>query len=672
MFFILKEKIEKILIAAVTLSFLEKEVSWFSQNFNEIERSRRSHDWYRRNTEIFEAGQKIKLSEFLRRIAELGYTKVWETGNRGEFSQRGGVVRIFPINSDGIIAVEFEGNFIAEIFVTPPTPLTLRGAEDGSAPLKVRGARGVMKYGDGATQFHSGDYVVHIDHGIGIFKRDTEEDFVIEYAAPRRQPNGSQAGKLKSEHGEPDLLFVPKKEIKRLSPYLGFKKPEIHRLGTPIWNITKRKAKEDIIAFAKELLASLAARKIVTRPPYHQNKEMEEELVANFPHEHTVDQSKAIAEVLGDMALGVPMERVLTGDVGFGKTEVAIAAALRAALNDRQVAVLAPTTILADQHFDVFRERLKGFGVEIARLTRLEDSSETKNILKKLESGALDIVIGTHKILGKSLKFKRLGLLIIDEEQKFGVAHKERFKKLIPELDILSLSATPIPRTLNIALSGIQPISSIETAPAGKSEIKTFVLPKNKKIMKEAIEAELARSGQIYFLANRIHKMPVLIEEINSLRTRARVAVLHGRMKDETIIKTMHDFRAHKYDLLLSTTIIENGMDLSNVNTLIVEDSTRFGLSQAHQLRGRIGRGKNEGFAYFLYPTHKLKEKAAERLEALERFSWLGAGLEIAKRDLEIRGAGNILGKAQSGIAYRVGLNLYYELLEEAVAELKN
>ncbi|MDP2669336.1 MAG: helicase-related protein [bacterium] len=635
----------------------------------EIEKSRTEHDWYRRNTEIFEIGQKIKLSEFLRRIAELGYTKVWEAGNRGEFSQRGGAVRIFPINSESLCTVEFEGNLISEI--TPSNPPYFKGDEKKNAPLKVRGAGGVMK---------PGDYVVHIDHGIGIFRGERDDDYVIEYAAPRRQPNGSQAGKQKSEHGDPDLLFVPKKEIKRLSPYLGFKKPEIHRLGTPIWNITKRKAKEDIIAFAKELLASLAARKIVTRPPYHPDRELEEELVANFPHEHTADQSKAIAEVLGDMALGVPMERVLTGDVGFGKTEVAVAAALRAALNNRQVAVLAPTTILADQHFDVFSERLKRFGVEVARLTRLESPEQIKKILKKIEIGAVDVVIGTHKILGKNLMFKNLGLLIIDEEQKFGVAHKERFKKLIPELDVLSLSATPIPRTLNIALSGIQPISSIETAPAGKSEIKTFVLPKpalgrsvsgGNNIIKTAIEFELKRGGQIYFLANRIHKIPRLIEEINSLRTRARIAVLHGRMKDEQIIGTMHDFRAHKYDLLLSTTIIENGMDLSNVNTLIVEDSTRFGLSQAHQLRGRIGRGKNEGFAYFLYPTHKLKEKAAERLEALERFSWLGAGLEIAKRDLEIRGAGNILGKAQSGIAYRVGLNLYYELLEEAVAELK-
>lgn len=669
----LKEKIEKILIVAVIPSFLEKGADWFLQNFGEIEKSRRENEWYRRNTEIFEIGQNLKLSEFLRKIAELGYAKVWEARNRAEFSQRGGVIHIFPINLDEIISVEFEGNSIMEI--TLLAPLTLRGESNEVIykninkfrPLKVRGQRS----GGYETVFRSGDYVVHIDHGIGIFRGEKEDDFIVEYASPKI------AGKI----APPDMLYVPKTQTKRLSPYLGFKKPEIHRLGTPIWNITKKKAKENIIEFAKELLKSLAARKVVLRTPYIQHKETEDELRAEFAHEHTFGQSKAISEVFSDMSKDEPMERVVTGDVGFGKTEVAIFASLRAAENNRQTALLCPTTILADQHYEVFKERLSGFGVEIARLTRLEDGARIKEISRKLENGSIDIVIGTHKILGKDLIFKNLGLLIIDEEQKFGVAHKEHFKKLFPALDVLTLSATPIPRTLNIALSGIQPISSIETAPLGKSEIKTFVLPKpaldrsasgGNNIVKAAIEFELNRGGQIYFLANRIHKMPQILEEIKSLRTNARVATLHGRMKDEIIIKTMHDFRAHKFDLLLSTTIIENGMDLSNVNTLIVEDSTRFGLSQAHQLRGRIGRGKNEGFAYFLYPTHKLKEKAAERLEALERFSWLGAGLEIAKRDLEIRGAGNILGRAQSGIAYRVGLNLYYELLEEAIGELRN
>jgi len=598
---------------------------------------------------FFEIGQQIKLSKFLRNIVELGYTKVWETQNRGEFSQRGGIIHIFPINSDKIYAIEFEGNFLAEIFVTPSTPLTLRG-EKSSSPLKVRGQR--------SGGYEIGDYVVHIDHGIGIFRGEQNDDLMIEYAPPKNRPNS------------PDLLFVPKKEIKRIQPYLGFQKPEVHRLGTPAWAFTKKKAKEDIAAYAKELLKILSERKIASRAPYAEYKELEEELIADFPHEYTPDQKKTLEEIFSDMSKSAPIERVLTGDVGFGKTEVALLVAFRAVLNQKQAAVLVPTTILADQHYEVFKKRLEKFGVEIARLTRLESPIKIKEIFKKIESGSVDIVIGTHKLLGKNINFKNLGLLIIDEEQKFGVAQKEKFKKINPALDILTLSATPIPRTLHLALSGIRAISTIETPPEGRTEIKTFVIPKNKKIMKEAIDFELARGGQIYFLANRIHKIPRLLEELERL-TNAKMGVLHGRMPEKNIVRAMHDFRAGKIDILVSTTIIENGLDLSNVNTLIVEDATRLGLSQAHQLRGRIGRGDREAFAYFLYSAQKLKERAAERLEALERYSWLGAGLELAKRDLEIRGAGNILGRAQSGVAYRIGLNLYFELLEEVIGELK-
>ena len=620
------------------------------KNFREIEENRATNQFWRRNAAIFETGQNIKLSEFLRSVAELGYTKVWETEHRGEFSQRGGIVHIFPINSDKIYAIEFEGNFVASV-----SEQIQKFSEARRSPPRFGEGLSAKKI----TGFANGDYVVHIDHGIGIFRGEKNEDFIIEYAPPRDRPNS------------PDLLFLPKKEVKRIQPYLGFKKPEIHRLGTPTWAFTKKKAKEDIIAYAKELLKILSERKMASRVPYAEHKESEEELIADFPHEYTTDQKKALEEIFSDMSKGVPIERVLTGDVGFGKTEIAMLAAFRAVLNQKQAAVLAPTTILADQHCEVFKKRLEKFGVEIARLTRLESPVKIKEIFKKIESGGIDIVIGTHKLLGKNINFKNLGLLIIDEEQKFGVAQKEKFKKTNPALDILTLSATPIPRTLHLALSGIRAISIIETPPEGRMEIKTFVLPKNKKIMKEAIDFEIARGGQIYFLANRIHKIPRILEEIKNLKTSAKIGVLHGRMLETKIIKTMRDFRECKLNLLVSTTIIENGLDLSNVNTLIVEDSTRLGLSQAHQLRGRIGRGDREAFAYFLYPAQKLKERAAERLEALERYSWLGAGLELAKRDLEIRGAGNILGKAQSGVAYRIGLNLYFELLEEAVAGLK-
>jgi len=654
----LKDKIDKILIAAVIPSFLEKGGGLFSKSFEEIEKSRHKNPYIARNTLIAETGQKIKLSEFLRNIAELGYTKVWEAERKGEFSQRGGIIHVFPINSETPCSIEFAGNYIMEI--TPSIPLTLRGRANSDAPLKIRGARGVMKSSVGyEIEFRLGDYVVHLDHGIGIFRGENENDFIIEYAPP------------KDRASSPDILYIPKHLIKKLSPYLGFKKPAIHRLGTPTWSFTKKKAKEDIIAFAKELLKTLAERRGLERPPYESFYELEEELIADFPHEYTPDQKRVLREIFEDMAKPDPMDRILTGDVGFGKTEVAVLAAFRAVLNKKQVAVLAPTTILADQHADVFKRRLCAFGVEVERLTRLEIPESLKKIFKKAGEGKIDIIIGTHKILTKDLKFKDLGLLIVDEEQKFGVLHKEKLKKELPSLDILTLSATPIPRTLNLALSGLRKISSIETAPESRLEIKTYTLPKNQKIIKEAIRFELQRNGQIYFLANRIHKIPALLDELKSLKIKMRIGILHGRMNEEMIVRTMHNFRERKIDLLVSTTIIENGLDLSNVNTIIVEDSTKLGLAQAHQLRGRIGRGEKEAFAYFLYPAQKLKEKAAERLEALERYSWLGAGLELAKKDLEIRGAGNILGRAQSGIAFRIGLNLYFELLKEAVGELK-
>ena len=620
------------MIAAVTPPFLEKGVFEYSA---ETEKLRNSNSWYERHTYVLEKNLQIQLSNFLRKLAELGYSKVWEAKNKGEFSQRGGIIRIFPINADKVYAIEFDGNAIFEI------------AQNENSQISSRSPK-FANFG-----FVKKDYVVHIDHGIGILKDETETDFILEYAAG-------------------DTLHVPKSSAtKRLSPYLGLKKPHIHRLGTPLWSLTKKKAKEDIVAFAKELLQILAKRKMEERPPYHAFIEQEDELEASFEHIDTPDQKKAIAEILSDMESIVPMDRILTGDVGFGKTEVALRAAFRAILNNKQVALIAPTTILADQHLGVAKKRLEQFGVSIAKVSRLEEDGEIKKIFEKAKNGSLDILIGTHKLLGKNLEFKNLGLLIIDEEQKFGVAHKEHFKKINPALDILTLSATPIPRTLNTALSGITNISSIETAPIGKMGITTYVLPKNKKIIKDAIESELKRDGQIYFLANRIHKMPQILEEIKSLKTKAKIGMLHGRMGEKNIIKTMRDFRAKKFNLLLSTTIIENGLDISEANTLIVEDATKLGLSQSHQLRGRIGRGAKDAHAYFLYPARRLKEKAAERLEALERYSWLGAGLEIAKQDLEIRGAGNILGKAQSGIAYRVGLNLYFQLLEETVKELE-
>ncbi len=516
---VLKNEIEKLLIVAVIPPLLEKGASWFLHNRKTIEEERATSPFWKRNTVIVEIGEKRIISEFLRTLTELGYTKAWEAARIGEFSQRGGTVHLFPINEDQLITIEFEGNYVLHIDQNLALENSLSLGVLDQKNQSSRRTRSPMASRPHAHNFHSqgfglspGDYVVHIDHGIGIFGGENDDDFVIEYAAG-------------------DKLFVPKKEIKRLAPYLGFKKPHVSRLGTPLWSLTKKKAKEDIVAYAKELLAVLAERKTVTRVPYAAHPAEEEELEASFLHEDTPDQKKALLEIFADMAKPEPMDRVLTGDVGFGKTELALRAAFRSILNGKQVALLAPTTILADQHHQVFTERLAPFGIETVRLTRLESAPAVSNIKKRLRSGSIDIVIGTHKLLGKEIEFKNIGLLVVDEEQKFGVAHKERFKKEYPALDILTLSATPIPRTLNMALSGIAAISTIETAPQGRMEVQTFVLPKNKRVIEEAIRHELARGGQIYFLANRIHRMPKLIMEIEALKIKMNIATLHGRMK---------------------------------------------------------------------------------------------------------------------------------------------
>ena len=649
--------------------FLEKGGGLFSLTPNDIQKETKHNPWLARNIYIIEVGQKISLSAFLRKLAELGYTKAWETRYRGEFSQRGGIVYVFPINADAPYTIEFEANDIVSI-ASPQKPRSWPIVDSQGEPMRLRRKPPASHQERGfvAPLFYPGDYIVHIDHGIGIFRGENATDYIIEYAAPAGRPN------------VPDLLFVPKNKreqhqmlLTRVQPYLGLKKPTIHRLGTSVWALTKKKAKEDIIAYAKTLLETIARRHHITRQPYLAYTEQEEGLETSFLHEDTQDQKRALVEIFKDLSKSYPMDRILTGDVGFGKTEVALRAAQRIILNGKQVVVLAPTTILADQHYQLFKSRLESFGIEIRRLTRLENKKEVDGTLKGLRENSVDMIIGTHKVLGKNVVLKNPGLLIIDEEQKFGVAHKEHFKKLYPPIDILTLSATPIPRTLHLGLSKIQSLSHITTPPKGRQGIKTFVLPKNPRAIKEAIEFELARGGQIYFLANRIHKIPQLVEEIKKLKLHhPKIAVLHGRMNEKQIIQTMHDFRDYKIDILISTTIIENGLDISHANTLIVEDATKLGLTQAHQLRGRIGRSDKEACAYFLYPSHNLSDRAAERLETLERYAWLGAGIEIAKRDLELRGCGNILGKAQSGVAYKVGLNLYFQMLEEVMQELKN
>ena len=638
---------QEILIAGVTPSFLERGDLPFEENLEQYKNLRLENSFWRRNSAVLETGAKKNPSGLARELSDLGYEHYRGEVHKGEFFQQGGLITIFPINHKNPVTIEFSGNVISGIEDAKIVP------HENIFP-KISGHK-----------LEPGDYVVHEDHGIGIFRGVEKDYFVMEYAAARKGGPASTRS-LVGRGGQPDRLLVPERMRKKISPYLGLKNPQISRLGTPLWIQTKKKAREDIMKFASELLELYKKRSGAARPPYLPDA-LEKEIWNKFDYVETESQTRALEEIFKDFSKDAPMERLLVGDVGFGKTEVALRAALRVALAGKQVALLAPTTVLADQHTELFKKRLGNSGIEAERFTRLESKKRAREILEKLAKGAIDILVGTHRVLSKNLNFKSLGLLIIDEEQRFGVKQKEVLKKRYPEVDILYLSATPIPRTLAFSLSKIRPLSAISDPPPGRLAIMTFVLPRSEKIIKEAVRKELARAGQVYFLASRISKIPAFLETIKDFFPKIKTGALHGRMPEEEIIKTMRAFREGEIKILISTTIIENGLDISSVNTLLAEDATRLGLAQAHQLRGRIGRGDKQAYAYFLYPSKKLAQQAARRLETLLEFQELGAGFEIAKRDLELRGAGNILGREQSGVMNRIGWNLYFQYLSQSL-----
>ena len=436
--------------------------------------------------------------------------------------------------------------------------------------------------------------------------------------------------------------------------------------------LTKKKAKEEVIAFAKELLEVYAKRETSFRQAYPLFNEAESILQSSFPFTETQDQLKSLDDINKDLSSSRPMDRILSGDVGFGKTEVALRAAVRVALSGKQVALIAPTTILAFQHFELFRKRLKDFPIEVGFLSRLVKPQQIKKEKQKIQEGRTNIIIGTHRLLSSDLEFQDLGFLIIDEEQRFGVRHKEKLKHLKNNIDILSLSATPIPRTLYLGLSGLRAVSELKTPPPEKLATQTFVLPFSWDKLREAVLLEKSKKGQVYLLYNRIAVLEKIRQKLKKIVPEIKVSVIHGRMPEQELLKSIMDFREQKTDLLLATTIIENGLDISNANTLLVIDAFRLGLSEAHQLRGRIGRKNLPSYAYFFYSRSKtLGDKASERLRILKKYQHLGAGMQIAKKDLELRGAGNILGKAQSGTINSIGLNLYLEMLSRTLEELK-
>ncbi|NLC62683.1 MAG: transcription-repair coupling factor [Thermoanaerobacterales bacterium] len=515
----------------------------------------------------------------------------------------------------------------------------------------------------GWQELNVGDYVVHTVHGIGRY-----------LGVETLEVEGNKKDYFALNYSGGDKLYVPTNQVDLIQKYIGSEEtaPKISRLGGNEWSRAKSKVKDSIKEMAEELIKLYAKRQAIKGYAFSPDTPWQKEFEDLFPYEETPDQLTAIEEVKNDMESDRPMDRLLCGDVGYGKTEVAMRAAFKAVMDSKQVAVLVPTTILAEQHFHTFSERFDSFPVKVEVLSRFKSSSEQKQILKSLRSGELDIIIGTHRLLQKDVRFKDLGLLIVDEEQRFGVSHKERIKQIRSNVDVLTLTATPIPRTLHMAMSGVRDMSIIETPPEDRFPVQTYVVEHNESLIRDAIIREISRGGQVYYVYNRIETVHEEALKLQKLIPEVRIGVAHGKMDESQLEEVMLNFYDHNIDVLVCTTIIETGLDISNVNTLIVTSADRFGLAQLYQLRGRVGRSARQAFAYLTYKKDKaLSEAAEKRLSAIREFTEFGSGFKIALRDLEIRGAGNILGIEQHGHMMAVGYDLYCKLLSAAVKELQ-
>ena len=505
--------------------------------------------------------------------------------------------------------------------------------------------------------------MVHENHGLGVYQgiEKVEVDKVTrDY--------------MKISYADGGILYILATQMDLIQKYAGAdaKPPKLNKLGTPQWNKTKSQVKKAVQVIAQDLVELYAVRQQTEGFVYSPDTVWQKEFEEMFPFEETEDQLRAIEDTKKDMESTKVMDRLICGDVGYGKTEVAIRAAFKAVQDGKQVVYLVPTTILAQQHYNTFIQRLKDFPVRIDLLCRFRTPAQQKKTIEDLKKGLVDIVIGTHRVLSKDVTYKDLGLLIIDEEQRFGVTHKEKIKKMRENIDVLTLTATPIPRTLHMSLIGIRDMSVLEEAPMDRMPIQTYVMEVNDEMIREAIERELSRGGQVYYVYNRVEDIADVAGRVQKLVPGASVSFAHGQMSERELEDIMYDFINGEIDVLVSTTIIETGLDIANANTMIIQDADRFGLSQLYQLRGRVGRSSRMAYAFLLYRRDKLlKEVAEKRLAAIREFTDLGSGIKIAMRDLEIRGAGNLLGEAQSGHMAAVGYDLYCKMLNEAVKELK-
>ncbi len=564
-----------------------------------------------------------------------------------------------PILIEGNLQSGFELPSSHLVIITEGEMFSQKQRKARRVDKKVDNAERIKSY----TELKVGDYVVHHNHGIGKYVGIG----TLEIA-------GIHKDYLHILYAGGDKLSVPIEQVDMIQKYVGNeeKEPKVNKLGGSEWTRAKSKVKASVQDIADDLIKLYAERQTAAGYSFGQDTSYQNEFEAMFPYDETRDQLRAIEEIKKDMEKSQPMDRLLCGDVGYGKTEVAIRAAFKSAMDSKQVAVLVPTTILAQQHYETFRERFAGYPINVQVLSRFRSRKEQNETMKGLKAGTVDVVIGTHRLLSQDIIFKSLGLLIVDEEQRFGVSHKEKLKKLKTNVDVLTLTATPIPRTLHMSMLGVRDLSVIETPPENRFPVQTYVVEYSPSLVRESIERELARGGQVYYLYNRVQGIYQMAEQINALVPDARVAVGHGQMSEQELEKTILDFLDGESDVLVSTSIIETGVDIPNVNTLIVHDADKMGLSQLYQLRGRVGRSNRIAYAYFTYQRDKvLTEVAEKRLQSIKEFTELGSGFKIAMRDLSIRGAGNLLGAEQHGFIASVGFDMYSQMLADEIAKRK-
>lgn len=601
-------------------------------------------------------GGNHTIADLAKELLNFGYEKVLNIELSGSFSVSGGTVRIWPVDQPNPVLLDFFGNEIETIYsYTIDNDKKLGNL----ATLEILSNR--VELSDRSI-IQPGDYAVHEDHGIGLFRR-----------VSIKEVGGESISYLELEYLGNNTLYVPLEQIGKISKYIGVgrRKPKLNKLGGIAWKKNYKKIYEDVLRVAQELLQLYAKRELVNKEPRSINQEWNQQVIANFQFQETNDQKKAIESVFHDLESKRPMDRLLCGDVGFGKTEVALRASVQTVANGFQVVILVPTTLLAEQHYSTFKERSNNLPINIERLSRFIPASQQSEIVKRCESGSVDILIGTHAILKKNITFKNLGLLIIDEEQKFGVKDKEKLRKYRESIDALSLTATPIPRTLFMSLSGLRDISLISSVPIGRKPVETRVELFDKNKILGHIGEELKRKGQVYYLHNQVSTILPVANWLAKELPGFKIEVAHGQMDELQLARVMKDFTEGRVDILVCSTIIENGLDLPNVNTLVVDQCDKFGLSQLYQIRGRIGRSPKKAYAFFTYNNKSMTANAVRRLKAIVNNTELGTGYNIALEDLEIRGGGNILGREQHGSMETVGLVLYSKLLSRAVAALK-